>query len=111
MLFTCFLLLATHALATEEWCSDHDEDDHDDEDHADVHPEDFLVELFHTYGTEESCTIAEEGLFSCFFAYFSPKRSRFYYLVIFFQNSPPAIIFSHVHYIVALIWHTLMYPN
>ena len=48
---------------------DHAHDD-DDDDHAsdddsseeiDAHPEDFLVELFHLYGTNDTCVITEEG--------------------------------------------------
>ena len=77
VLFTALLLLASRALARDEWCmADHDEmhddDDHHhsdendhehahDETHADVHPEDFLAELFHAYGTNETCRIEEEG--------------------------------------------------
>ena len=76
VLFTALLLLTTRALARDEWCSaehdemhddhddadgDHHDDDHHEDELADVHPEDFLAELFHAYGTNETCRIEEEG--------------------------------------------------
>ena len=92
------------AALVDEDCLDDDEDDHDDEDHADVHPEDFLVELFHTYGTEETCTIAEEGLFSCFCSFFC--EHLFFYSFYVLSKLPYYIYithmrFSQVHYFTA----------
>ena len=72
LLIVALLALLSHSLARDEWCSedhdhgddddhDDDDDDHDGEEEIDAHAEDFLVELFHLYGTNETCVITEEG--------------------------------------------------